>query len=151
MRGGAGTEEPKLPDSGPDGLFTAATGRPPSLPSLSLPLPLTHTITPKQTPLHYHPPRKKTPNDSELVSSMSRGWNCSFCPRDRQPYFMTGRAHPSLLYFYKAAFLSRTDKPPSPVSQVPVHVGGVGLFVFLVIFFHIKSAEKVHSKEDLQF
>ncbi|CAN0404430.1 unnamed protein product [Rangifer tarandus platyrhynchus] len=70
------------------------------------------------------PSPQKTPDDSELVSSVSGGWNCSFCPRDRHPYFMTGRAHPSLPYFCKAAFLSHTDKPPSSVSQLPVHVGG---------------------------
>ena len=29
MRGGAGIEEPRLPDSGQDGLFTAATGQAP--------------------------------------------------------------------------------------------------------------------------
>lgn len=112
----------------------------------------TYHHPPRQASLQYHPPHKKTPNDSELVSAMSSRWNCSFCPRDRHPYFTTGRAQPNLPYFCKAAFLSQTDKPPSSVSQLPVHAGVFGfLFLFQMTFFHIKNAEKVHFKEDCQF
>lgn len=147
----AWTEEPSLPDSG---LHSDIYSCGPLGPLLCFPsLSFSHIPSPpRQASLQYHPPHKKTPNDSELVSSMSGHWNCSFCPRDRHPYFMTGRAHPNLPYFCKAAFLSQTDKPPSSVSQLPVHAGVFGfLFLFQMTFFHIKNAEKVHFKEDRQF